>query len=110
MAALYEMHYLGQTGVGGGAIYVGNGQIAGVDVGGGRYHGTYTESGGRIRGTATLTSAVDMPLVTGQQVPAGTQIPLTVDWPSNFADGNAQAINVAGRPVQVTFQKIADLA
>jgi hypothetical protein len=103
------MRYLGQTGIGAGAMYIGKGKVAGVDVGGGRYEGKYTEQDGRLKGTATLSAPQGAVLVTGQQMPAGAKIPLAVDWPSNFANGAAQPISVAGRTVQVTFEKIADI-
>lgn len=109
MSALYAMRYLGQTGVGAGAIYIGKGKIAGMDVGGGRYDGSYTEAGGRLKGNATLSAPSGATLVTGQQMAAGSKIPLSVDWPAAFADGAAQSITVAGRPVQVTFEKISDI-
>lgn len=109
MSALYAMRYLGQTGAGAGAIYIGKGKIAGMDVGGGRYEGTYTESAGRLKGSATLSAPLGATLVTGQQLQPGTKIPLSVDWPASFADGAAQPISVAGRAVQVTFEKISDI-
>jgi hypothetical protein len=109
MSALYAMRYLGQAGVGVGAIFVGKGKIVGIDVGGGRYDGSYTEQGGRLKGTGTMTFPTGGTLVTGQQAPQGTKIPLTVDWPSNFADGSAHPLTVQGRAVQVTFEKIGDV-
>jgi hypothetical protein len=47
-------------------------------------------------------------MVTGQQVPAGTSIPMTFDWPSNFTSG-PQQITVQGHPVSVTFEKVGDV-
>ncbi len=110
MSTLYAMRYLGQSGIGLGAIYIGRNVILGVDVTNGRYKGTYTEEGGRLKGTATLSApAGGAVLVTGAQLPAGQAIPLKVDWPVNFADGSAQTIMVQGQPVQVTFEKIGDI-
>lgn len=110
MSALYVMRYLGQTGVGMGTMYIGRGVILGVDVANGRYNGTYTEEGGRMKATATLSAPPGGAiLVTGAQLPAGQSIPLTADWPANFADGSAQEITVMGQPVQVTFEKIGDV-
>ena len=110
MSALYAMRYLGQTGsTGAGAVYIGRGKIVGLDVGNGRYHGTYSEAGGRIKGSATLSMPSGGVLVTGHNVPAGTSIPLTVDWPANFANGQPQTIMVQGAPVQVAFEKIGDI-
>ena len=110
MSALYTMRYLGQSGVGMGAIYIGRGIIVGVDVTNGRYSGTYREESGRLKGTAKLFAPPGGAiLVTGDQLPEGHEIPLQVDWPINFADGSAQTIMVQGRLVQVTFEKIGDI-
>lgn len=109
MGTLYRMVYGGQIGAGGGALYLGDGKLLGVDVSGGRYEGTYTENGGRIRLDITLTMDVDGVLVTGQQAPAGTTLQMQADWPANFADGSAQPITVGGHPVQVILTKIGDI-
>ena len=93
-----------------GAIYIGRGVIIGVDVANGRYTGTYTEEGGRLKGNATLSAPPGGTiLVTGAQLPEGEAIPLQVDWPMIFADGSAQTISVQGMPVKVTFEKIGDI-
>lgn len=110
MSALYAMRYLGQSGVGMGAIYIGKGVIVGVDVANGRYSGTYKEEGGKVKVTAKLSAPPGgAVLVTGAQLPAGQSIPLTADWPANFPDGSTHQIMVMGRPVQVTFEKIGDI-
>ena len=109
MSALYIMRHIGGTGAGFGAIYIGKGTIVGVDVQNGRYHGTYIEQGDRVRPTVTLSLPQGGVLVTGSQVPPGTKITMTADWPANFANGQAQQIMVQGSPVQVTFEKIGDV-
>lgn len=109
MSAFYLMNYVGQTGMGGGAVYIGNGKIVGADVAGGRYHGSYTENGGRLSVNVTLTMMADGMLVTGQPAPRGTKLQLTATWPSNFANGQPQPIQVAGRTVNVTFEKVGDI-
>ena len=109
MSAFYTMQYLGQSGVGMGAIYIGKGKIVGADVAGGRYSGTYSEDAGRIKAEIVLSMPNGGPLVTGNQVPPGTKIPMKADWPSNFANGQAQQIMVTGRPVNVTFEKVDDI-
>jgi hypothetical protein len=48
-------------------------------------------------------------LVTGQQLPPGTKLNVTFDWPANFYNGAPQMITVNGGQVQVAFEKIADL-
>lgn len=109
MSSLYGMQYAGQTGQGGGCVYVGNGKILGMDAGGGRYAGTYTEQNGQLSLTVTLTMIANGTLVTGQPAPKGTTLQLTGVWPQNFANGQPQAILVAGKPVQVILEKIGDI-
>lgn len=110
MSALYAMRYVGQSGLGVGAIYIGKGSIVGVDAANIRFSGTYTEDGGRIKASLQMTApAGGSPLVTGGTLAEGQSVPLTADWPANFADGSSQAISVMGRQVQVSFEKIGDI-
>ena len=109
MSALYIMRYHGQQDQGMGAIYIGKGTIVGVDIGGGRYHGTFQDQGGRLRATVNLSMPQGGTLVTGQQLQPGASVPITADWPSNFANGQAQQVSVGGRLVQVTFEKVGDV-
>lgn len=106
---LYRMNFLGQAGIGAGVLYIGNGIISGADAGGGVYDGAYQENAGRMRGHATLNLTAGGMLVTGQAVPAGQTMQLAVDWPLTFANGQPQQVQVAGRTVSVTLQKIRDL-
>src|SRR5262245_41847190 len=109
MAALYSLQYAGQTGGGVGAMYVGNGIVAGFDAYGGRFNGTYTDEAGRFRADIVLLMPGGGRLVTGQTVPAGTRIPMSVDWPADFGDRTRQQIMVQGRPVLVLLQKMQDI-
>ena len=70
-SALYTMKYSGHTGRGGGVVYVGNGKIVGIDGGNFRYHGSYAEQGGRLKGILGLTAPTPGELVTGVQLSAG---------------------------------------
>jgi hypothetical protein len=108
MSAFYIMRYQGGAGAGFGAVYIGRGTVVGADVGNGRYNGTYTEAGGRLRGNVTLTLPNGGILVTGQQVPPGYSIGMTFDWPTNITAGQQQ-ISVQGRSVGVTFEKVGDI-
>ena len=108
-AALLKMNYIGSSGVGFGTMYVGHGKIAGTDVGGGFYTGTYKLVNNRMVGTGNLSFPAGGTLVTGQMVPANSNIPVSVDWPADFDNGNPQQIAVLGNNVTVTFQKVADL-
>jgi hypothetical protein len=106
--ALYAMNFLGMTGTGGGAVYIGNGKILGIDVGNLRYNGTYTETAGRLKASVTMSAPTGALLVTGAQLPAGSQLKATADWPINFAD-TPQQILIEGKPVHVSFEKIGDI-
>jgi hypothetical protein len=48
-------------------------------------------------------------MVTGQRVPAGASIPISVDWPANFGNGRQQQIIVQDQPVNVVLEKMNDL-
>lgn len=109
MASLYGVQYAGQTGTGVGAMYVGGGVIAGFDIYGGRYKGNYTEANGRLKGTVTLSMPNGGVLVTGQQVPAGTSMQISADWPLDLGNGKSLQLNVGGKPVQVNFTKMVDV-
>jgi hypothetical protein len=78
MSALYQMRYQGVAGFGGGVVYIGRGKVLGMDVTEARYDGSYVDQAGRVRGTVTLTSAGGA-LVTGQPIPAGTQVQIVMD-------------------------------
>jgi len=108
MGALYAMNYVGQTGAGSGAVYIGEGKILGIDVGNIRYSGTYNQQGSRIKGTVALSAPNGGMLVTGTELPAGSRIDLSLDWSANLADGQPQAVNIEGRSVHVVLEKIGD--
>lgn len=106
---LYAMKYVGNTGMGLGCIYVGNGKILGMDASGGRYDGSYTEQNNQMEVALKLTMIVDGILVTGARAPKGTTLDLAATWQSTFGDGKPQPINVGGGAVQVTFEKIGEV-
>jgi hypothetical protein len=89
-------------------MYVGNGTIAGFDIYGGRYKGTYMEDSGRFKGSVMLSMPGGGQLVTGQQVPPGQSIPVTVDWPANFGNGQPLNVKVGDGIVQVNLTKMVD--
>jgi hypothetical protein len=106
MSALYAMRY---SGGGASAIYIGKGTIVGIGTKNGRYNGTYSEEGGRMKVNMTLLMPSGGAFVSGQSVPVGGLVQITADWPANFADGQPHQIIVQGRPIQVTFEKIGDV-
>lgn len=109
MSALYTMRYQGEAGLNGGAVYMGHGVVAGVRANGGRFDGTYTQSGGRIFIRFSLIVPAGEALVTGEVTREETMFQLGADWPLDFADGRPQTVFLEGRPIEVVFEKVRDL-
>jgi hypothetical protein len=66
-SAVYLIRYVGEGGSQGvGTLFIGNGTISGSDVVGGRYAGTYTIEGQRLRAAGTLEVQAGARLVTGE--------------------------------------------
>lgn len=108
MGALYKMIYVGPTGAGGGVIYIGADGVAGMDI----YQGTYSGSVAitdRVRGRVSLEYPQSGTLVTGQPVAGGTTIPIDLDVPTHFGNGQPVPVTVAGQQVNVLFTKISDI-
>lgn len=85
-----------------------DGVIAGADMGGATYDGTFdvTEDGQHMTGTLTFNIANGATLITGASStgPVRTEVPLTL--PTNIANGDVQKINTPLGPINVRFQKI----
>ena len=112
MSALYTMRYAGQTDLsaGAGVLYIGRNVVVGVDVGDNRYKGSYTEEAGRMRVELTLSVVADnSQLVTGVTLNKGQTLPISADFPLDFANGTAHQIRVAGNSVSIVFEKIGDI-
>ena len=110
MSALYAVKYSGQHGAGAGVFYIGKGIIVGIDVANTRYQGSYTENNSRLKGGITLTSPPGgASLVTGKVLAGGTVLRVTLDWPSDFANGQSQDIKVGGQSVSLMLEKIGDI-
>jgi len=107
--ALYLMKFVGAADFGGGVLFIGNGKIVGMDIANLRFKGTYTEHDRRFVSTVTMKAPTGATLVTGQELPAGSVLKLTSDWPLDFANGQQHPLLVEGLPVQVTFEKIDDI-
>lgn len=105
----YRIDYVGRADSGSGAIAIVNGQIAGLDITGGEYRGSYQEVGGRIRGDVTLTAKAPAALVTGRMLRGGETVPIALDIPAESLDGAEFPISVAGGTVRLRLTKIAEL-
>jgi hypothetical protein len=109
MSTLYSLRYAGKTGLGVAAMSIGGGLIVGFDGAEGRYHGSYDEKDGRIRGTVTLTMAGAWPMVTGESAVQGQKLEITLDLPADFGNGEPHEIMLSGHPVTITAKKIGDV-
>ena len=106
MSALYIMRYVGTAGVASSTIYIGRQKVLGIDAGGARYVGTYSESRDRMLVDMTLLMPKGGVLITGEQAPAGSKYKLTGDWPVEPADGMVHRIYFDGRAMKVGFERI----
>lgn len=109
MSALYTMRYQGEAGLNAGAFYMGHGVVAGVRASGGRFDGTYTQSGGRVFIRFSLIVPAGEQLVTGEVTREETIFQMGADWPLDFANGKPQTVFLQDRPIEVVFEKVRDL-
>lgn len=108
-AGLYLVRYKGY-GIGAAVIYVGHGNIIGMDSGEIRYDGHYVEGeDARLVGTVSLTTKDRATLVTGQTITHQDSVRIGIDLPSDFARGGMFPIVVGHMRVLATFEKLADL-
>jgi hypothetical protein len=92
-------------GSGAGVVLIQNGTIAGADVTGARYEGSYRLEGGRMIGEVFLSARAGQQLVTGQTIEENLRIPIKLDFPIDFA-GKTQIVSVQGREVKLIFARI----
>lgn len=110
MGGFYRVDYQGHADRGAGALALANGKVAGLDIGGGIYRGTYVEEGDRLHGTAVLSFPEGGELVTGMRVPPGSELPIPFDIPAGgLTNSHGMSVDVAGRRVDVRLTRIADL-
>lgn len=109
--ALYAAYLTGVGGQSIGLFYIGDGLIAGVDVGALKYEGSYqTMEDGSMQGAVEYILPPGVSLITG--APAGiapTPITLTLRLPAGFDDGRVIAIETPLGPVNARFEKIKDI-
>ncbi len=104
------MDYTGLRGVGAGALALVEGKIAGLDVSGGQYVGSYREADGYIHGDNFMSLPYGGTLVTGVAVPAGLA-PQRINFSVEGAkiEGEVIALNTSSGPVNVRLTKVSDL-
>ncbi|MCY4489817.1 MAG: hypothetical protein OXF11_22305 [Deltaproteobacteria bacterium] len=108
-AGFYVVHYQGVQGSNHLALYIGNGVIAGIDVGGIQYYGQYQEGAGRIKANFTLTAPISGgQLVTGTILQPQQKLEASADLPRDLTSG-AHSIVIGNGRVTVAFEKLYDL-
>ena len=109
MAGFYRMDFKGRASSGAGAIAIVNGKIAGIDMDGIIFNGSYKEEGDRLVGSMALKLPAALQLVTGQVASAGSAISVPFDVDKGQLDGHEISVTVGGRPATARLTKIADL-
>lgn len=109
--ALYAAYLSGAAGNSLALFYIGDGIIAGVDVGGVTYDGHATpETDGSLQGVVSFTAPAGTPLITGISGPTDpTAISIPISLPAGFADGRITRIETPMGPLNARFEKIRDL-
>lgn len=109
--ALYVAYLTGVAGQSIGLFYIGDGILAGVDVGTMQYDGAYTVTeDGSLEGALEYVIPAGVSLITG--APAGvapTRVSLKLKLPANFADGHVVTVETPLGPVNAKFEKIKDI-
>lgn len=110
--ALYAAYLTGIAGQSLGLFYIGDGVIAGIDVGSMQYDGNYAANAdGSLEGTLDYVIPSNTPLITG--APSGaapTRIRLNLKLPANFDNGQIVTVETPLGPVNARFEKVKDIA
>ena len=109
--ALYVAYLTGVAGQSIGLFYIGDGVLAGIDVGTMPYDGAYTvKPDGSLEGAVEYVIPAGISLITG--APAGTaptRVTIKLSLPARFDDGRVVTIDTPVGPVNVRFEKIKDI-
>jgi len=111
MNGFYRMDYEGRSDTGAGAIALVNGKIAGLDIGGGIYKGSYSidQSTNELTGTVDVSFPQGGQLVTGAVIPPGGHF--TVPLRLNAGQMTSQIIQLQlpSGAISVRLSRVADL-
>jgi hypothetical protein len=110
--AIYAAYFSGLTGASLGLFFIGDGVVAGADVGGIAYDGNYSvNASGDLVGTLAFVVPAGSPLITGftaePNSPVKIEMPLSL--PACFYDGRVVRISTPTGPVNARFERIRDI-
>jgi hypothetical protein len=109
--ALYAAYMTGAAGQTVGLFLIGDGIIAGVDVGAMRYDGAFTTNpDGSLEGAVEYVIPPSTPLITGAAAGAAPmRVSIALKLPANFDDGRVVTVDTPLGPVNVRLEKIRDI-
>jgi hypothetical protein len=90
-----------------GALCLKRGVVSGIDTGGVRYEGTYTDKG-RLLASIILEVPAGARLATGGKIDKPSRLTLALNLPLDF-HGKKQTLIFQGRPIEVVFEKLLSL-
>ncbi len=109
-SGFYSMAYTGAVGTGFGLIALSKGVIAGADVGGGMYDGTYVEKASGIDFKMTMKfPAGVIPVQTGIPLTQPMTVPFDVSLPSDLGAEKPVLLQLPMGPINVIFKKLREL-
>jgi hypothetical protein len=112
MRAIYVAYLTGIAGNSLGLFFIGDGAIAGVDVGGMKYDGNYSidPSSGNLEGEIRFSVPASVPLITGVSGgPESLEMISPITLPGNFAEGEVVAIRTIVGNINARFEKLKEL-
>jgi hypothetical protein len=110
MRGFFKMDYSGANSAGSGAIAFIDGKVAGIDVGGGIYDGSYSEAQpGVLSGKVNVSFPEGGTLVTGQIAPRGSAISVPFRVANSEIEGHTIQLQTPTGPVAVKLTKVSSL-
>ena len=108
--SLYAGYMTASSGSSMGLFYLGDGILAGVDISGMKYDGTYElQLDGSYKGSLKYMIPSNTTVITGQSATEDTQVVMPLILPAEFWDGKVVRIETPLGLVNGRFEKIKDL-
>jgi hypothetical protein len=105
----YRIAFTGAAGSGFGILVLCKGAVAGADVAGGTYDGSYKEQKDTIELNVTMRAPAGVALVqNGIPLTVPIALPFKTSLPHDLGSGTPILVNMPPGPVNVVFVKISD--